>query len=520
MPTKIFLCHDRTDSLSCSKLMNNLRPAQENALLTLWSSHHAAPGDEVPRYVATNLEDTDLVLLLLTPDLLGSEYFWSTELSAVLERHRAERVKLIPILLRSCTWEECLPTQGLRHIPSDEQPLIAQSPELTDHRMAEAAREILTVVRAMRPNRRPVTRVTPISELNASLRKLRAEAAEDPNGNLDGLMELKQRLRYGDADGKDPSKRTREIPHPQLIHLLSASKHELSTGSGPSSTTAATRDWRDERIAELEAVLADRDWQLAAGVARFNSTDVVGTLQGVNQTARLREPTKVGAQDLHHEIAAGRDLGSAIGGAGAPRLDDLSVVRPVSEPPPAIGVTLPARHREAAEEKSTTQQRPLGQLTSMLALGAVLLAGTGAMAYLGAGARLQAAAHVESPLPAQGASSARSVSNPEPGSSMQPASGAQPAVGAPPAPSAPPAQSAREAPSSQPASAVSAEVSPSPSPTGPSAAGSTRPSASVSASVSASPARPPARPVVTKRPLKTPLISTSDPFGPAFPDGL
>jgi TIR domain len=230
--TKIFLCHDLADAVSCGKLMNNLRPAQENQLLTLWSSHHAAPGEDVPRYVAANLEDTDLVLLLLSPDLFSHDYFYSTELSAVLERHRAGRARLVPVVLRSCTWEEYLPTLGLQPVPTDEQPLMASSPEVTDHRVAEAAREILALVRNMQSERRrPATRVTPISEINANLKKLREEAAADPDGNLYDLMELKQRLRYGEADRKDPCKPTRQMPSPQLSHLLAASQQELHAGA-------------------------------------------------------------------------------------------------------------------------------------------------------------------------------------------------------------------------------------------------------------------------------------------------
>jgi hypothetical protein len=52
------------------------------------------------------LGTADIIFLLLSPDFLDTDYIWDTEMVEAMRRHEANEVRVIPIKLRSCSWED------------------------------------------------------------------------------------------------------------------------------------------------------------------------------------------------------------------------------------------------------------------------------------------------------------------------------------------------------------------------------------------------------------------------------
>jgi tetratricopeptide (TPR) repeat protein len=63
-----------------------------------------------------------IILLLISPDFIASEYCWGVELARALERHQANQAHAIPVILRPCDWSNS-PFGRLQALPDGGRPI-------------------------------------------------------------------------------------------------------------------------------------------------------------------------------------------------------------------------------------------------------------------------------------------------------------------------------------------------------------------------------------------------------------
>jgi len=63
-------------------------------------------------------------LLLVSPDLLASDYCTDVEIARALARHATKDAEIIPVLVRHCVWEWA-PFKDLQALPRDGRPVKA-----------------------------------------------------------------------------------------------------------------------------------------------------------------------------------------------------------------------------------------------------------------------------------------------------------------------------------------------------------------------------------------------------------
>jgi hypothetical protein len=76
----------------------------------------------VEKVLHQHLESADLILLLISPDFMASDYGYSTEMTRTIERHDQGNVQVIPVLLRPVHWETA-PFAKLQMIPTNAIPV-------------------------------------------------------------------------------------------------------------------------------------------------------------------------------------------------------------------------------------------------------------------------------------------------------------------------------------------------------------------------------------------------------------
>ncbi len=102
---------------------------------------HYTPLLEYPKLTEDRLEHTDIFIILISADLLASEFMQSIKLQNILHRDEAHALELIPILLRECDLEhsifdafELLPTENKavvsEHWHNPDQAFLAIGDEL------------------------------------------------------------------------------------------------------------------------------------------------------------------------------------------------------------------------------------------------------------------------------------------------------------------------------------------------------------------------------------------------------
>ena len=106
MPAKIFFCYAREDEQYLNKLKAYLRPLQRQGMIDVWHDRDISAGTEWESEIKKHLNSADIILLLVSPDFMSSEYCYSVEMDYALERHKCGDVLVIPVIIRPVHWKE------------------------------------------------------------------------------------------------------------------------------------------------------------------------------------------------------------------------------------------------------------------------------------------------------------------------------------------------------------------------------------------------------------------------------
>jgi len=117
-PQKVFISYAREDG--ALKLEKQLAILRRQGLIATWHDRMITAGREWAGLIAAELEAADIILLLVSPDFLASDYIDEVELKRALERHDARPAcVVVPVILRPCPWKygafaklQALPTDG------------------------------------------------------------------------------------------------------------------------------------------------------------------------------------------------------------------------------------------------------------------------------------------------------------------------------------------------------------------------------------------------------------------------
>lgn len=121
-PLKLFYCYAREDKALRNELDIHLSSLKRQNLVTSWHDGEIGPGTEWEKEIDTHLRNADIILLLVTPHFLASDYCYEIEMKHALERHQAGTVRVIPIILRHTFWQDA-PFSSLQILPTDAKPV-------------------------------------------------------------------------------------------------------------------------------------------------------------------------------------------------------------------------------------------------------------------------------------------------------------------------------------------------------------------------------------------------------------
>ena len=118
----IFYCYAYEDKTLLDELDKRLKPFQRRGEITIWSNREIRAGKEWAQEIDQNLDMADIILLLVSPDLIASEYIYSKEIGRALVRHAEGKARVIPIILRIGDYENERFSQ-LQSLPSNQKPI-------------------------------------------------------------------------------------------------------------------------------------------------------------------------------------------------------------------------------------------------------------------------------------------------------------------------------------------------------------------------------------------------------------
>jgi hypothetical protein len=119
---EIFYSYAHEDERLRKKLETHLSLLKQEGLITGWYDREIRAGAEWMHEIEAHLNSAHIILLLVSPDFMASDYCYSIEMKRALERHEARSVRVIPIILRPTDWKKA-PFSKLQVLPSNQRPI-------------------------------------------------------------------------------------------------------------------------------------------------------------------------------------------------------------------------------------------------------------------------------------------------------------------------------------------------------------------------------------------------------------
>lgn len=170
----VFFSYSHRDEELRNELQTHLAPLQREGLLESWHDRRIEAGDEIHGKISQNLERADIILLLVSPHFLESNYCYDVEMKRAMERHAEGTARVIPVILQPCDWHSSQ-FGSLNAVPADGKP-IAKFPNVHDG-LLQVAQAIRRIVGQTRTASAPKTQVQiPTPQASSRLPPVQAEA--------------------------------------------------------------------------------------------------------------------------------------------------------------------------------------------------------------------------------------------------------------------------------------------------------------------------------------------------------
>jgi tetratricopeptide (TPR) repeat protein len=152
-PLRVFCSFAPKDADLWAQLYNHLRPLEREGSLTFWHQRLITAGTDWTTAVDEQLASASIILLLISPAFLASDYQYGVEMQRAMQRHEASDVRVIPIIVRSVDWTHT-PFTHLSPLPIDGKPIAEQRyPDIAFTNVAAGLRRVVEELTPTSTNR-------------------------------------------------------------------------------------------------------------------------------------------------------------------------------------------------------------------------------------------------------------------------------------------------------------------------------------------------------------------------------
>jgi len=117
---EVFISYSHMDRAFKTRLEVGLSQLKRQGQIKSWTDGQIIPGQEWASEISGALERAHIVIFLVSPDFLASDYCIEKELEAAIRRHDIDTAIVIPIVIRPCDWQttflgnlQALPDQAI-----------------------------------------------------------------------------------------------------------------------------------------------------------------------------------------------------------------------------------------------------------------------------------------------------------------------------------------------------------------------------------------------------------------------
>jgi hypothetical protein len=146
-PVTVFYSYAHEDARLRHNLENHLALLRREGSIRDWSDRDISAGEDWKIAIDNALKTAEVILLLISPDFLASDYAYEKEMKHAIARHNAGAARVVPIILRPVDWEHA-PFSKLQALPSEAKPVTSwKNRDLAWKDVAQGLRRVIAELR-------------------------------------------------------------------------------------------------------------------------------------------------------------------------------------------------------------------------------------------------------------------------------------------------------------------------------------------------------------------------------------
>ncbi len=119
---EVFISYAHKDERFREQLGAHLSQLRHEDVISDWHDRRIVAGRQWAEEIDQHIESAGVILLLVSPDFLASQYCYEIEMQRALKRHAAGSAWVIPVILRPADWTSA-PFAKLQALPRDGRPI-------------------------------------------------------------------------------------------------------------------------------------------------------------------------------------------------------------------------------------------------------------------------------------------------------------------------------------------------------------------------------------------------------------
>jgi hypothetical protein len=119
---EIFFAHSHYDERLRNQLEKQLSLLKRQDLIAGWHDREISAGTKWASEINSHLNTASIILLLISPDFMASDYCYGVEVKRAMERLEAREALVIPVILRPVYWRGAV-FGKLQALPKNAKPI-------------------------------------------------------------------------------------------------------------------------------------------------------------------------------------------------------------------------------------------------------------------------------------------------------------------------------------------------------------------------------------------------------------
>jgi len=119
---RLFFSYSHKDEELRNELETHLALLKRQRVISSWHDRRITAGRDFDQIVSSELESSQVILLLVSAHFLASDYCYEKEVTRAIEKHEDGSAVVIPVILHPCDWHSAS-FGHLRATPTDGKPV-------------------------------------------------------------------------------------------------------------------------------------------------------------------------------------------------------------------------------------------------------------------------------------------------------------------------------------------------------------------------------------------------------------